>query len=143
MDEQLKLSIQRLEDESRLRRLIDEVSILADQKDIARQMTYFAEDAVMVTRVGGRTYELTGRDAIFRAFSGLVDGFRRSFHMNGQVSLDIGEDTAGAVIYCRAMIEREQGMEDEFAVYRDAYEKRGGTWLITRRESEILWIRQV
>ncbi len=143
MDEQLKRSIQRLEDESRLRRLIDEVSILADQKDIARQMTYFAEDAVMVTKVGGRTYELAGRDAIFRAFSGLVDGFRRSFHMNGQVSLDIGEDTASAVIYCRAMIEREQGMEDEFAVYHDAYEKRDGTWLITRRESEILWIRQV
>ncbi len=136
-------SMQRLEDESRLRRLIDEVSILADQKDIARQMTYFAEDAVMVTKVGGRIYELCGRDAIFHAFSGLVDGFRRSFHMNGQVSLDIGEDTASAVIYCRAMIEREQGMEDEFAVYRDTYEKRDGTWRITRRESEILWIRQV
>ena len=143
MEEKMEHSIQRLEDESRLRHLIDEVSILADQKDIAQQMTYFTEDAVMITKIGGRTYELTGRKAILQAFSGLVDGFRRSFHMNGQVSLDIGEDTANAVIYCRAMIEREQSMEDEFAVYRDTYEKRDGTWRITRRESEILWIRQV
>ena len=143
MQESSGSGAQRPEDESRLRRLIDEVSILADRKEIARQMTYFAEDAVMVTKVGGQTYTLTGRDAIFQAFSGLVEGFRRSFHMNGQVSLDIGEDTASAVIYCRAMIEREQGMEEEFAIYHDTYEKLDGTWRITRRESEILWIRQV
>ncbi len=143
MEGEMKRRIQRLEDESQLRRLIGEVSVLADRKDIARQMTYFTEDAVMVTKAGDRIYELSGRDAIFHAFSGLVEGFRRSFHMNGQVLLDIGENTAGTVIYCRAMIEREQGMDDEFAVYHDSYEKRNGTWLITRRESEILWIRQV
>ena len=57
MEEKMEHSIQRLEDESRLRHLIDEVSILADQKDIAQQMTYFTEDAVMITKVGGRTYE--------------------------------------------------------------------------------------
>ena len=62
--------------------------------------------------------------------------------MNGQVSLDLNGDQAGAVIYCRAMIERDQGMEDEFAVYHDQYERRNGTWQIVRRESEIFWIRQ-
>ena len=66
MQESSGSGAQRPEDESRLRRLIDEVSILADRKEIARQMTYFAEDAVMVTKVGSQTYTLSGRDAIFR-----------------------------------------------------------------------------
>jgi len=135
--------IAKLEDELQIRHLIDEVSILADQKDIEGQMDYFGEDAVMITHIGDQVYELKGKETIRNAFAGLVQSFRSSYHMNGQVSLKIEGNRAGAVIYCRAMIEREQGMEDEFAVYHDEYEKRNGTWLIIRRESEIRWIRQV
>ena len=141
--ENLGQRITRLEDELQIRHLIDEVSIMADQKDIEAQMVYFGEDAEMITYIGDQKYELKGKEAIRNAFTGLVQNFRSSYHMNGQVSLKIEGDRAGAVIYCRAMIEREQGMEDEFAVYHDTYEKRNGTWLIIRRESEIRWIRQV
>ncbi len=142
MEKELAKRIRRMEDEAEIRRLIADVSILADEKNIAEQMTYFAEDAVMVSHIGDQDFELKGRSAIQQAFEGLVNSFRRSYHMNGQVSLTVEDDKASAVIYCRAFIERDDGMEDEYAVYHDDYQRQNGRWVITKRDSEVLWLRK-
>jgi len=118
--------VQSLEDRAALRTLVDTFSILADRKDVERQMLLFTEDATVESYSGRqRVSSLTGRKQI------------------GQQTVDVQGDRATGTYYCLEVLigtENGKAIRNTGGVYYDdEYVRRGGSWLIAKRTAHFAW----
>ena len=91
----LTIRIQAIEDKIALKNLVDTFSILADRKDIQKQILLFTEDAVSDTFVNGKTVSsLKGRKQIGDAFTAFLNIFETVYHINGQQTVTLNGDNA-------------------------------------------------
>lgn len=133
-----------LEDEAALKNLVDDFSILADQKDVAAQMDLFTEDAVVMSYNEGELGStFTGKDEIGTAFSNFLGLFKTVYHINGQQRVQVYGDSAQGVNYCLVVLISEQdSVRNKMTMgvsYNDTYRKVNDTWLIAKRESHFNW----
>ena len=86
-----------------------------------------------------------GGDALREFFDAALRGFGRSVHAVSTQSVDLVDaDHATGVAYCRAEHEGTDG--GWFAMqlrYDDAYERRDGRWLFTRRRERVWWSQTI
>ena len=136
--------LQQLEDRAALKALVDTFSNLADRKEVQRQTTLFTEDAAVDSYEGTqRISSLKGRKAIGDAFGGYLALFETVYHMNGQQTVEIQGDKATGTSYCLVvLIGMENGKRIKNTagvIYNDEYVRRGGVWLIAKRDSHFSW----
>ena len=137
--------VQQLEDRAALKALVDTFSILADQKDVQRQLLLFTEDATVESRSGGAPggAPLKGRKQIGDAFTGFLANFQTVYHINGQQAVDVRGDRATGTSYCLVVLigtENGKSIKTTMGVtYDDEYVRRGGAWLIAKRVSHFTW----
>jgi hypothetical protein len=136
--------IQQLEDRAALKALVDTFSILADRKDVPRQVLLFTEDATVDSYTGGqRGSSLRGRQQIGEAFGAFLARFTTVYHMNGQQALTLQGDRATGTSYCLVVLIGTEGgrtVRQTMGVrYDDEYVRRGPSWLIDRRVSHFEW----
>lgn len=136
--------LQLLEDKIALKELVDSFSILADQKDVDRQVLLFTEDAEVNTYHDGKlvgTYK--GREDIGKAFSGYLSNFTHVYHINGQQTVKINGNHASGISYCQVYLKgtlRGKNVEiTDGAYYNDEYVRRNGRWLIAKRITNFVW----
>ncbi len=139
----LETQLQEAQDREAIRNLVDQFSNLADEKNPSAQMELFTPDAEVVITMNGesRTMDYAQTE---EAFTRVLTGTDRLYHMNGQVSLEIDGDRATGTVYCRVVLidENEEGVvmeTDEGVIYHDEYVKQDGTWLIARRNSNFIY----
>jgi hypothetical protein len=140
----LAVRVQRLEDRDALKALVDTFSILADRKDVARQVLLFTEDATVESRSGGAPGSvLRGRQQIGQAFGAFLANFSTVYHVNGQQAVTIDGDRATGTSYCLVVLigaENGRPVRQTMGVrYDDEYVRRGGAWLIAKRTSHFDW----
>ena len=136
--------IQVIEDKMSIQNLVDTFSVLADQKETQKQTLLFTEDASVESRVNGQPeMTLTGRKQIGDAFGSYLSLFETVYHINGQHTIELKENTASATSYCMVVL---IGMEDGKKMkttmgvyYNDEFVKENNTWLITKRTSNFIW----
>jgi ketosteroid isomerase-like protein len=136
--------VQRLEDRAALKALVDTFSILADRKDVAKQVLLFTEDATVDSHSNGRPGgSFKGRQQIGAAFGGFLARFETVYHINGQQAVDIRGDRATGTSYCLVVLIGKEGgktVKTTMGVtYDDEYVRRGGAWLIAKRVSHFTW----
>ena len=133
--------LQEIEDRIALKNLVDTFSVLADIKDVEKQLLLFTEDAVVESVSDGQAgAALKGRKQIGDAFSGFLNNFSTVYHINGQQTLRFNSETsASGVSYCLVFLVADaQGkkMKTTLAVhYNDEYVKQNGRWYIAKRKS--------
>jgi ketosteroid isomerase-like protein len=97
--------VQRIEDRTALKHLVDTFSNLADQKDVQKQLLLFTEDATVESITDGKSSSvLKGREQIGKAFAAYLANFETVYHINGQQTLDLRGDTAAGVLYCLVVL---------------------------------------
>ncbi|MFD0763278.1 nuclear transport factor 2 family protein [Mucilaginibacter lutimaris] len=138
------MSIQELEDRILLRELVDNVSILGDQKDFNAQLNLFAEDALSETFAeGALVLEVKGREEMAKAFSKFLKEYETVYHFNGQHVVTYNGDEASGTCYCFiTLISSENGKKVKTyigAVYHDEYIRQDGRWLIAKRIGNFEW----
>ncbi|BDT67236.1 hypothetical protein os1_14110 [Comamonadaceae bacterium OS-1] len=144
MSTTLEQRIQRLEDQAAIKHLVDTFSNLADDKDVARQMPLFTEDATVNTYFGDTLFaSMRGREEIGQVFSSFIANFEALYHINGQMTLDIDGDRARSTHYCLVVLVSDtQGKKFKNfngVIYKDAYVRRNGQWLIAERVARFTW----
>lgn len=133
--------LQEIEDRIALKNLVDTFSVLADVKDVDKQLFLFTEDATVVSVSDGKEgAPLKGRKQIGDAFSGFLKNFSTVYHINGQQTLRFNtSSSASGISYCLVfLVADEEGkkMKTTLAVrYNDDYVKKNGRWYITKRKS--------
>ena len=136
--------VQQLEDRAALKALVDTFSILADRKDVQRQVLLFTEDATVDSYSGTQlTSSLKGRKQIGDVFGSFLATFETVYHMNGQQAVEIHGDRATGTSYCLVtLIARQNGKlvrNTAGVYYDDEYVRQGGRWLIAKRVSHFTW----
>ncbi len=134
----------RIEDRLELKELVDVFSNLADIKDIAAQVELFVEEAnVKSYRDNELVSDLTGKEALFNAFTNFLGLFDTVYHINGQQTLEFDRDTAKGVSYCQVVLigtfEGKRIMSTQGVRYNDEYVKANNKWLIQNRVSYFMW----
>ena len=141
----LATRVAQLEDRAALKALVDTFSILADQKDVQKQVLLFTEDATVESRTGAAApgAPLKGRKQIGDAFSAFLANFQTVYHMNGQQAVTLAGDKATGTSYCLVVLIGTQGdktfRQTMGVTYDDEYVRRGGAWLIAKRTSHFTW----
>ena len=133
-----------LEDRAALKALVDTFSILADRKDVPRQVLLFTEDATVESRTGDRAGSvLTGRQQIGDTFGRFLASFTTVYHMNGQQAVTVTGDRATGTSYSFVVLigpENGKTVRQTMGVtYDDEYVRRGARWLIAKRTSHFTW----
>ena len=129
-----------------IRELVDEFSILADNRDAKGQGPLFTEDAVLEFQLGpeGDIHEIPGRDAIVAAFENTVgetSTAKAVYHANGQLLVELADDlqSATGIAYCMATLVNDEDGTDvittNYVRYADRYVKIDGAWYIKRRRT--------
>ena len=136
--------IQQIEDRIQLKNLVDTFSVLADVKDIPKQVLLFTENAIVKSVNNGQPGNtFTGRKQIGDAFSSFLSLFDVVYHINGQQTLNISGDKALGISYCTVtLIGNENGKKMKTllgVIYHDNYVREDGHWLIAIRESNFTW----
>lgn len=127
-----------------LRELVDTFSNLADEKDVAAQISLFTTDAhINVVMEGKEVFDLNGQQEIFDAFSNYLSQFSVVYHINGQQTVTINGDAATGIAYCQVVLineENGQRIKQTSGVrYHDRYVFQNGQWLIAERLSDFMW----
>jgi hypothetical protein len=140
----LEKRIEELENIRALRELVDNFSILADKKEVRKQIELFTKDATVDSYVNGElTSSLKGTKQIGEAFEAFLSNFETVYHINGQHVVEINGDKAEGTLYCRVdLISSENGkkINNASAVsYKDEYVYENGQWLIAKRTSNFVW----
>ncbi|PAD20887.1 nuclear transport factor 2 family protein [Terribacillus saccharophilus] len=140
----LEERINELENVRALRDLVDNFSILADEKEVWKQTELFTNDASVESYVNGElTSSLKGTKEIGEAFDGYLANFETVYHSNGQHVVAINGNKAEGTLYCRVdLISSENGkkINNNSAVsYKDEYVYENGRWLIAKRTSNFVW----
>ena len=143
-DSSLSRRIQQIEDKAALKKLVDTFSILADQKDVQKQLLLFTENATVESYSDGRpSTPFKGREQIGKAFAPFLANFETVYHINGQQTVELHGDTATGVSYCLVvLIGKENGKTFKNTmgvIYNDEYVRRGNAWLIAKRVSHFTW----
>jgi hypothetical protein len=136
--------ITEIEDRIALKNLVDTFSVLADVKDIQKQVLLFTEDATVASIVQGKAgTPLIGRKQIGDAFTNYLNLFQTVYHINGQQTVTLNGDKASGISYCLVTligVENGKQMKTTSGVYyHDEYVKQNGHWLIATRTSTFAW----
>ncbi|MDC6390621.1 nuclear transport factor 2 family protein [Maribacter sp. PR1] len=142
------MNYKELEDRIALRKLIDDVSILADKKDFHNQVQLFTEDGISETFAEGTTIlKLKGRNEMSKAFSEFLKKIDTVYHLNGQQIVTIDGDGASGTSYCMiTLIGTENGKKIRTnigAVYQDTYVRENNCWLISKRIGNFDWQEKI
>ena len=140
------MTIEQLIAKQEIRELVDEFSILADNRDAKGQGPLFTEDAVLEFQLGpeGDVHEIPGRDAIVAAFENTVgetSTAKAVYHANGQLAVELADDlkSATGTNYCMATLVNDENGQDvittNYVRYADQYVKIAGRWYIKRRRT--------
>nr|WP_321239241.1 nuclear transport factor 2 family protein [uncultured Tolumonas sp.] len=141
----LEQRIQKMEDQTAIKCLIDTFANLADVKDIASQMNLFTPDAIVETYFGDTLFvAMKGREEINNVFSGFIANFTGMYHMNGQFIVDINGDQANSTHYCLVVLISEDAEGKTYKnlngiIYKDEYVRCDGEWLISKRIARFTW----
>ncbi|WP_455920306.1 nuclear transport factor 2 family protein [Priestia megaterium] len=140
----LEERINELENVRALRELVDNFSILADEKNVWKQTELFTKDATVESYVNGElTSSLKGTKEIGETFEHFLANFETVYHTNGQHVVSINGDKAEGTLYCSvALISNENGKKINNASgvsYKDEYVYKNGRWLIAKRTSNFMW----
>ena len=133
------MSIQQIEDQLALKRLVDTFSNLADVKDVKSQMDLFTDDAEVISKTKDQTFVSKGKEEISKAFSSFLALFDIVYHLNGQQTVDIKGDTATGIAYCFVTLIGKGKKNQSGVRYNDIYVKKNGKWLIKKRESDFIF----
>jgi hypothetical protein len=140
------MTLEQLIAKQELKELVDEFSILADNRDAQGQGPLFTEDAVLEFQMGpeGEVHEIPGRDAIVTAFErtvGVNSTAKAVYHANGQQAVELADDlqSATGTAYCMATLVNDEDGHDvittNYVRYADQYVKLDGRWYIKRRRT--------
>lgn len=140
----LNQRISALENRVALKELVDTFSILADQKDVQKQMLLFTEDATSDTYVNGQVVSsLKGRKQIGDTFAAFLNTFETVYHINGQQTVTLNGDKATGISYCFVtLIGTENGKKMKTSIgayYNDEFVRENGHWLIAHRKATFAW----
>jgi hypothetical protein len=132
-----------IEDKMAIKYVVDEFSNLADTKEIDKQVLLFTEDGTVTSISNGQpSTPLKGREQLKQAFSGFLSNFHTVYHQNGQQTINLHEGKAEAVSYCRVILVGKQNDKEMkttlYTIYKDAFVKVGGKWLIKERTSNFV-----
>lgn len=138
------MDIKEIQDRISLKELIDQVSILGDQKDFQAQVQLFSENAVSETIADDKTIlKLRGRKEMAEKFKEFLKNCETVYHFNGQQQLTIDGDKAMGTVYCVITligIENNQKIKTTIgAIYKDDYVLQGNRWLIDKRIGYFNW----
>jgi hypothetical protein len=131
-------------DKAALKELIDEVSMLADKRDVHAQVQLFTENAISDTYADGNLIlGLKGRTAMEAAFTNFLKNIDTVYHFNGQQQFTINGDYATGSSYCMITligIENGKKMKTTIgAIYQDDYVYENHHWLIAKRTGSFVW----
>ncbi len=140
----LKDRIGKIEDRAALKELVDNFSILADLKDVQKQLLLFTENATVESTINGQVVGLlNGRKQIGEAFENFLNNFETVYHINGQQTVTLYGDKASGISCCTVTLlgtENEKKIKTTMGVYyNDDYEKENEKWLIAKRKSNFVW----
>lgn len=112
-DTNLKTRIAELENRMAIRELIDNFSILADRKDIQKQMKLLTVSASIEAFKDGRLIsKLVGQKEIGEKFEDFLKSIDTAYHFNGQNTVVVSGDKAAGILYCKSnLITTEKGKE--------------------------------
>ena len=133
------MSIQKLEDQLALKKLVDTFSNLADTKDTRAQMDLFTDDAEVISKADGKTFVSKGKKDIEKAFADYLKLFDVVYHLNGQQTVEINGDNATGISYCFVTLIGNGKKNQSGVRYHDTYVKQNGKWLIKKRESDFMY----
>jgi hypothetical protein len=139
----LEARVKLIEDRLALKELVDVFSNLADQKDVAKQMDLFTDDATVASIFNGQGgAPMVGKKQIADAFSNFLKNFEMVYHVNGQQTVTINRDKASGVSYCMVtLIGTDNGKKMKTTMwiyYNDEYVRKDTKWLIANRKSNFV-----
>ena len=127
------------EDQLALKKLVDTFSNLADVKDVKAQMDLFTDDAEVHSKNGDNVFVSKGKTDISKAFADFLALFDVVYHLNGQQTVEINDDTATGISYCFVTLIGNGRKNQSGVRYQDTYVKQNGRWLIKKRESNFMF----
>ncbi len=119
----LERRVQELEDREAIRAVLDAFSNTADTKDMQAQGMLFTENARVNQHFGEAVHVLSGRDGIVGAFGDYLATVARTYHFNGQQTINF-KDAAHAEVksYCSVVqILERSGRPYMLIAVRDQY----------------------
>ena len=138
----LSKRITAIEDRMAIKNVVDTFSILADTKEIDKQVLLFTEDGEVESKTNAQSMVLKGREQLKQAFSGFLANFHTVYHQNGQQSIDLKGNNAEAISYCRVILVGKQNDKETkttfYVIYKDSFVKQNGKWLIAHRFSNFV-----
>ena len=142
--DKLDKRISDIEDRIAIKNLVDTFSVLADIKDVEKQVLLFTEDASVTSiRNGTSGNAMVGRKQIGDAFSNFLKLFEVVYHINGQQTIILNGEKASGISYCLVTLIGNEGnkkIKTTMGVYyHDEYVKQKGRWLIAKRQSNFTW----
>lgn len=122
-----------ISDHEQIRQLACRYAEAVDSRDLDALVVLFVPD-VQVGRDTG------GRDALARWFDPVLRTFGVSVHLVGNHRITVHDaDRASGSVYCRAEHEVDGRWIVMTVIYDDAYERRAGEWLFTRRKERVVY----
>lgn len=138
----VKKRISAIEDRIAIKNIVDTFSILADTKEIDKQVLLFTENGEVESKTNGQSMVIKGREQLKQAFSGFLANFHTVYHQNGQQTINLMGDKAEAVSYCRVILIGKQGDKEMkttfYVIYKDSFVKQNEKWLIAHRFSNFV-----
>ena len=139
------MDLELLKTKEELRNLVDAYATLGDEKRISEQMELFTKDATYTVFMNGAMIAQTvGTDKLLQEFSGHAALVKTYFTLNGQHSVEVGQETATGVSFTQIKMIREVEGKDELTDYsvryEDEYVLENGKWLIKERKGHFLII---
>ncbi len=133
-------TLKEIQDRIAIKNLVDTFSILADTKEVDKQVLLFTENAVVESVVEGQPgTTLTGRKQIGDAFTAFLGTFETVYHINGQQTVTLNGDKASGISYCQVTLVGSQNgkkMKTNFWInYKDEFVRQNGRWFIAKRKS--------
>lgn len=142
------MTTKELQDRIAIRELIDNYCILADRKDVDKQLLLYTNAATQESHIKGADNKenvqvLKGRKQIGEAFSAFLKNFETVYHFSGQNVVTFNGDKATGIVYCMAtLISDENGkkIKTTFAIhYDDEYVYENKHWLFAKRIAHFDW----
>jgi uncharacterized protein (TIGR02246 family) len=116
-----------------IRQLASRYAVAIDSRDLDALVALFVDDV----QVGRST---RGRDALRASFDQSLRAIGVSILNVGTHAIDLlDDDHATGTVYCHGEIQDGDRWIHQAIVYRDAYERREGTWLFVRRIHELFY----